>query len=533
MISKIIRSKYYLVFLAFLVPYLFFVGNNYHIYSLYFSIISIISLSCYLAIFIFFLFLLDKFINFLSIKFKLKWLAKLYDFLILIFSASILCLFLKFNINRSLISINLNYKFIKIIVLLCFIIIFIYLKYCQKNIFIVNIFLTVWLFFILLFSLYNIISDNSLFEQDNKFNNDINITFKEKPNVYFFLMESFQPLDRVNRIFNIDTKEFYIYLKVNNFTVYNSIFANSSSTLYTINDILTFKPIPSKDIKTYSDVSNNVRKIISGNNSIVYDTFKANGYMIELFVPIDYINRTMFNLDKINHNISANIYLTSPITIISDLLWLSGKYTYKELEDSLLERINADTAKPRFMFIKFIGALHTPTYNYNWQSAPSWIKSGIYQDEYLKAIKSIEFACDQIINNDPNAWIILMGDHGPGLYKDIFDSKIVMQEQIEQISQENNISLDELVEDTFSVFLAIRTSKDNKDISKSYILDPRTLFLHVFAELSDDKNLLKMRFPVFSSFPASQMTPLIDGKLNPNWFDNPYLSDVPEPSANP
>jgi hypothetical protein len=338
-------------------------------------------------------------------------------------------------------------------------------------------------------------------------------------------MESFQPLDRASRIFNIDTEEFRNYLENNNFTIYNNIFSNTGSTLSTIYDILTFRPLPIMHIKPNSDISSKARDIISGTNSILFDTFKANGYMIELFVPLSYINRTTFNLDVINHDISSSMYLTAPFTILSNITLIRRIYSYEELEDSLIKRINTDHDKPIFMFIKSIGALHVPSYNYNWLMASSWIKSGIYQYEYVRAIKSMRFIIDQIISKDPNAWIILMGDHGPSIYFDILDKQINKQEDIEQIIRNNNITLEEFIEDSYAIILAIRSPKVNNDLSKGFILDPRNLFLHVFAELSGDENLLKMRFPVFTSPPNRRMTPLIDGKINPNWFENPYLPD--------
>jgi hypothetical protein len=432
---------------------------------------------------------------------------------------------IKVNITNFLLTIDFNYKIVKVFILLFIILLFIFLKYYKKNIYVISVFLSSWIIIILFISIYKIISDETLNDEDINIKNDVNIIFKEKPNVYFFLLESFQPLDRASQIFNIEIEEFQKYLKNNNFTIYKNIFSNSGCTLHTIYDLVTFEPLPIKHTKPYNDISTSARNIISGHNSILYQIFKDNGYMVELFVPLIYINRTNFKLDKINHNISASMYLISPITILSEITFIRKRNPYEYSLENLSKRINADVGKPRFMFIRSIGAIHTPPYNYNWQMASSWNKSGIYQRDYLRAIKSIEFICDQIISKDPNALIILMADHGPLMYANIFDSKIVNQKQIEEFAQNNNISLEEIVQDTFGIFLAIRSSNDIKDISNGYILDPRTLFLHVFAELSDDKSLLKMRFPSFSSYPASQITPLIDGKLNPNWFENPYLSD--------
>ena len=62
------------------------------------------------------------------------------------------------------------------------------------------------------------------------------------------------------------------------------------------------------------------------------------------------------------------------------------------------------------------GAEHTPL-NYTWKERDSWIKSNFYQELVAKADEESRRIISHILQEDPKALIIILGDHGPWTYR--------------------------------------------------------------------------------------------------------------------
>ena len=172
--------------------------------------------------------------------------------------------------------------------------------------------------------------------------------------------------------------------------------------------------------------------------------------------------------------------------------------------------------------------IHTNHLTYTYKQKQQWIKSQEYQnnlkaqfDEIIKVIKVID-------KNDPNAVIILLGDHGScitrGYPHKSNDNAKNHSEKLYNFAQKDGETLRSVADDIFHVFAAVR-------LPNGLQLEPNfssvNVFLKIFALLnpSQKETIDKYILPNYSSFylMSKDKITLIDGKLqdDKSWYYDP------------
>ncbi len=500
--------------LALLVPYFLFLKNNWHMFSISQVLVSA-------AVFILFALVLLilawgvkcfvlKFVPLLSLGRR----QALLNVLLIAFSSGLFAIFIKSSLPSFSYIPNITYYY----ALLAFIVAILFL--CFKRYQIFNGFL------LILLCISAVATAGSMLIENRKEIKAINvkIELRQKPNVYLFVLESYHSLPILNEVYNVDTSELEGFLKNNNFIIYDNAYSNSPGTLPTFSDLLAMQPLNDFS-RGNMDVLVPIRDLIGGGeNNFVMKTFKQNGY----FVEAQYFGAAAYYmfaqgpyLDKVDKD--PEIWDSiSPLVPRQDK-WLRFFTTTKKDKPQTLEQAiqnalsSKDQLQPFFLLIK-TDANHSPSDGtYSWEMAEDWVKAGSYRQMFLSSQVVLARAVQQIITNDPNAVIVLMGDHGAWRYRDFLSPRIDNDKEIDRLCLERNVTRQNLANDYFSIFMAIRMPGKNGEISHNLPMSPINLFWHVFAELSEDPSLLKHRSPSISKL--NDFIMIRDGKLNEKWVE--------------
>ncbi|MFI3244557.1 MAG: hypothetical protein R3Y56_09925, partial [Akkermansia sp.] len=308
----------------------------------------------------------------------------------------------------------------------------------------------------------------------------------------------------------------------NGFKVYNQVYSNSSFTNGAILNLFMMQPDMSVLFQGLSDVSMTAHNIFGGsNNNLLYSYLKKNNYIISSYYNnqnyyfynqgnlLDY---TIQELDSshlnILHNIAPNLSYVirgsahqSRIKNERDIYPLSFKH---------IQRINKFN-QPSFFFMKPTNQLHLISRKGTvlGSSYKHWISSKIYQKGVELMNQELLQLIDEIEKNDSDALIVFVGDHGhkfldaaTGDY-DIFNNGL---NYIKGKYPRFNLSSEQIIEDFYSVFLAIKMPQSAKGTLKidSYY-SYADLFRHIFAALDDN--------PVFLENKSDDISVNIEGLI--------------------
>ena len=105
-----------------------------------------------------------------------------------------------------------------------------------------------------------------------------------------------------------------------------------------------------------------------------------------------------------------------------------------------------------------------------------WIKSGA--DGYVEGARESVFILQKVISTiiekDPNAIIVMLGDHGARTYLDL---------DLVEALKNNTIQLSEYADDFFNVYGAVRLPEQYEKFSfddKDGYINHRNIFVHIF-----------------------------------------------------
>ena len=402
-----------------------------------------------------------------------------------------------------------------------FIVIIITMKFGFK---VINIFFCSCLVVFAISGGYGILTEQYDLGPDLNFHCKLN----RKPNIYLFFLESYNDLSVQRDVYGINTAELERYLDDNGFIIYDNILSNSWTTLLSYADTFGFKHHKDQD-RGNNDTTTMVRTLIGGGKgNVLFKVLKENGYRNILLTNADpyyfhvkglYLDETdlVYNLGTLlKPLLDLNIklrkfeeFLQNGSKIIID----SGENYYSEGITSRVKTAiehNRNSA-PFFLCFK-AGAEHTKrTGAYSPEAARQWV-SGQYPALVEKANNSIVKITSYIIKRDPNALIILIGDHGPRRFSDICKEIKGNLPELKSVLSSYDITMEEFARDYFGVFLAVRMPKGEKrDISRGLVLSHVNLFRHIFAALNNDPKILESRVPSYSVI--NEMTVVKEGKI--------------------
>ena len=351
-------------------------------------------------------------------------------------------------------------------------------------------------------------------------NNSLSIKLKEKPNIYYILCESMNSLDIAQKTYGLDKKtadDFVAFLKKNGFYVPDYVYSNATGTLKTLQTLFLMNDYVGGS-KGIEDGSTLVRPMLAGseNNSLL-KILKNNGYYTSSYMVEGYFGAPkgkyldFFDVDT--STIGSVVPPTSKLIghILSIFTGNKISYISKESKDIIESYFEQEPPRPHFMLHRPIGTAHTATEGYSVNGRKEWIESKKYLNEYYKEIESLKCLTENIIKNDPDAVIIMIGDHGAHLY----NTRATNIDELKKDLQEANISYDDFINDHFKVFAAVRMPEKFKQIDE--VFSPGNIFPKIFNNIGYSGGYIKIapNNAYYNEYVKEDIPVITDGRIVP------------------
>ena len=310
------------------------------------------------------------------------------------------------------------------------------------------------------------------------------IRFRMRPNIYLFYLESMHSSKAVRALYGIDGTDIDRFLEKNGFTLYPDFLSTACWTAGTAFALFARHPLFDATIPEYP---------------VVFRIFRENGYAVRLVDKAAQIfGRWAWLADycSFSQGPARTWLLRTLLPVFTSCRWLRGLFgisdpfdiTVRKEEDfskihravkSMLEGWN--DPRPTFSVIRF-GAEHTEFPN-DWEDI--WAEE--YPPLYQQARNQLEIMTKLIMEHDPDAVIIAVGDHGARWHGLPWMGDMT---NLPQAAEKRGIDPRRLVLDFFSVLLAIRWPSGP---FPHQIHTHVNLFAAIFAELSGDPACLEAR----------------------------------------
>ena len=226
-----------------------------------------------------------------------------------------------------------------------------------------------------------------------------NAVFVKKPNVYVIQPDGFVNFSELKKgYYNYDISEFENFLLNYDFKNYPDFRSNYASTLTSNSATFMMKHHYYNRGTSFSEAINARDVMITSNATL--DLFKKNGYITHFLAQKPYmlLNRPEMGYHKSNLSLDDVGYIGT------------GLGPQRDLMPSLKQFMEEDKDKPKFYFMEIFNPGHI-------HNRPAHTLG--VQGERDKWLEGLEYACEQLVNyitqikeNDPNALIIIMADHG-------------------------------------------------------------------------------------------------------------------------
>ncbi|MBI5933402.1 MAG: hypothetical protein HY867_06805 [Chloroflexi bacterium] len=291
------------------------------------------------------------------------------------------------------------------------------------------------------------------------------------PNIYLLVYDAYVPNETMLG-YGIDNHLQEEYLKGLGFKLYPQTYSLGGSTLLTMSRVFNASP---------SFYGNNRWRAVAG-DGVVQNLFEQAQYETYGVFPTDFFFRgypSGYGYSFPGHASSVGL-LTKAIFTGEFRFDLNFDEVSQEAYFQEKERIfSAIGESPMFLYAHSSFPSHAQT---SGVCLPNEVET--FEKRLRIANKGMRLDLESVIKNDPNAIIIVAGDHGPHLTKNC--SITGTQYDISEISR-----LD--VQDRFGTFLAIRwpSSSDFEDYDDITVL--QDLFIAVFAYLYQDTTLLEAK----------------------------------------
>jgi len=290
------------------------------------------------------------------------------------------------------------------------------------------------------------------------------------PSIYLLVYDAYVNNETMMS-YGIDNKSQEKFLEGEGFKIYSNTYSIGAGTISTMSRVLN----ASRDY--YGDI----RRGVSG-DGVVHQALRTIGYKTYGLFPYDY----MFINTGSHYDYSIPKMTTETHTLLLSAI-LEGDFRfdigfdeipYEDFVESKREIINEISDFPVFVY------MHSRLPGHSQNSGVCRIdETDIYERNLY--FSNIEMKEDLItINlNDPNAIIIIAGDHGPYLTKNCHDTEKFYD--ISEISRQD-------LQDRFGTFLAIKWPDDqNHNYDKITII--QDLFPVILTYIYDDPNFLDLK----------------------------------------
>ena len=255
--------------------------------------------------------------------------------------------------------------------------------------------------FIGLFSLVQVILEKAAYKDVwTQQPDDIGqVVFKKKPNVYFIEPDGYVSFSELKKPFyKVENSKFESFLEEENFKTYPDFRSNYSATLSSNGATFMMKH-HYYDLDTSSEDVENAREIIMSDN-IVLNAFKQNNYETYFLSETPYflLNRPKLGYDHSNIDYSDIAYIHN------------GMGKTEPVLEPLASFVKDEVDKPKFFFIQLLKPWHIKSRKGSSEGKEAernhWIEAMRKSNNLMTDIIS------EIKQNDPEALIMIMGDHG-------------------------------------------------------------------------------------------------------------------------
>lgn len=227
----------------------------------------------------------------------------------------------------------------------------------------------------------------------------VSIELKKKPNIYLIQPDGYVNFTEQKKgYYQIPNNPLKGFLTEKGFTHHDSFRSNYASTLSTNSSLFTMTHHYYNRGVSFSE-GINARDVIMGENN-VQKILKNNGYQTYFFSEAPYflVNHPKIAFDYVNFSRQEIGYLNT------------GFKLKKNVMDSLVPVLKRKTEAPRFFFIEFFNPGHIQNRSSRNDEAAAerekWLES------LKKANSTLEEMVHLILEEDPEALIMIMADHG-------------------------------------------------------------------------------------------------------------------------
>lgn len=400
--------------------------------------------------------------------------------------------------------------------------IFLYSKKCLK---IINIFLLVTITVGLFQYAQAIVSDMKEAKIVNHFNSNDefkDVKFKKKPNIYYFYMESYTGQDALKSLFNFDNSKFNNALEKDGFYIFPHAYSNYEYTIPSLQSTFILRHhYHAIDFKFF-DAGLNVRNIFAGDkNNTLINVLRDNGYNINYYLSDTYLFKKPININRYNNEFDYNLFTKNLFKRFSNDAQKSNNKDYYKKLYSEVDYISK-SSKPEFLFIKigdnkdfplnhFVpyyecltgeqkkNIIQSDFEKHSYKYFKEWDKK--YLNDLVQENEKMEKILDYIVKKDPNAVIVVLGDHGSSRYLGV--QKYNAQEYYKDFLPETKVTTKDIANSLFNVTFALRYPYDLIQ-KRPTVITNVNVFRYIFSELSKNPDLMKNEQRNISMTPSIQ-----------------------------
>lgn len=299
-----------------------------------------------------------------------------------------------------------------------------------------------------------------------------------KPNIYFLVYDSYVP-NEVMLNYGIDNNVQESYLVEQGFTLYPKTYSVGSYSLASMNAVL------------------NVSADVDGQSRIGVD---GNGVIQKLFRSLDYRTIGIFGTDYffrgLDNDPGYDFYtpqsqVLSTYELLTTAIWM-GEFRFDLGLESIPQLEYASLKREAFINTSMNSADTTFIYSHSILPGHSQ-NSGVclpdeienYADKLKTANEEMTQDISTILASDPDAIIIVAGDHGPYLTKNCTSlGEVYLSTAVDRVD----------LQDRYGSFLAIRwPSNDYNEYDQITVL--QDIFPAILAWMYRDESILDLRIP--------------------------------------
>lgn len=236
-----------------------------------------------------------------------------------------------------------------------------------------------------------------------------------KPNIYLIVTDGFGSLTYM-RANGIKTSDFESRLQGRGFRLYDDTFSNYHATLDSMLSTLDMQHHYYRSARNMAEVSQTARQVIGGDNSLVR-FLRTKGYRTQYIHQDDYLLLQGCSAD---YCFPRSVEYAGATSILKQLLprfLAPARYWDLQppgvLRNEVSTQIDAgkQSGTPQFQYIHLFAPQHAP--NTVVGRCNEQFELGQYAQRIADTVPDIESTIDEIIRKDPDAVILLSGDHGP------------------------------------------------------------------------------------------------------------------------